>query len=269
MGLGTAYERWSLYRLLARWTDGRRVGTALEGPVDGVAGMPGLHLLPLALRGTRVTVAHESRDALGQVERVYWARGLTDRLELVTVTGNEPLRDHDRAFDLVLSFNALPLVASWRAYLESLFSCCAGLLFIVVTNPDSYGARLCRLLSRRGSSVIFDHEATRQETLVAEITRRGRVLSSTHVDCPWWPDLFVPAGQTLLGATVGRMPLAHLAPVKPSFTCDADTFPFAGDATCPAELAAAMRWHPAFDGYGPRLGALFGHHTAYLVERTD
>jgi hypothetical protein len=118
------------------------------------------------------------------------------------------------------------------------------------------------MLSRRDPPAIFDHEATRQEALVAELTRQGRILASTHVDCPWWPDLFVPAGQTLLGATVGG-----LAPVAPSFTYDADAFPFAGDAVCPAELAAALRWHPTFDDRGPRLGALFGHHLAYLVER--
>lgn len=263
MGLGTAYERWSFYRLLSRWTAERRIATAVEGPVDGVAGMPGLHLLPLARRGVRVTVVHSSPEALGQVEQVYRARGLTDRLELVH--GAEPLQDPDRSFDLVLSFNALPLVTSWRAYLEALLSCCAGLSIIVVTNPDSYGARLCRLFSRHGSKGLYDHEATRQEILLAELSRYGRILASTHVDCPWWPDLFVPPGQTLLGAMFGSLPLARLAPVKPSFTYDAGAFPFAGDATCPAELSAALSRHPTFDGGGRRLGALFGHHIAYLL----
>ena len=73
VGLGTAYERVAVYRLLDRWLRGRGIATAFEGPLDNMAGIPGLHLIGLARRGARVTVALGEPRWLDNVRAIYRA----------------------------------------------------------------------------------------------------------------------------------------------------------------------------------------------------
>ena len=268
-GLGTLYERRAVYRLLLDWTAGRHVETALEGPLDGVAGMPGLHLLPLARRGARVTVCHPEAGALEQVTRVYARCGLGGRLE--AIRADAPPRG--RLFDLVLSFNALPLVDDWRRYLDDLTGCAGGLLVLVASNPSSYGAVLCalaaRLRRRARGRALFDHPSTRPGVLLPELARHGRVLDRRYVDCPWWPDLFVPAGESLLGAVLGGLRLDRRSAGRPGArpSYDADGFPCAliDPPRGAPDPTRRLRWHPNLEGASPALGRLFGHHLAVLV----
>lgn len=283
VGLGAAYERYVTYRLIRAWLGSRGIRSATEGPVDGFAGMPGLHLIPLARLGIRVTVVHPHPAALEQVQRIYRRCGLTDQLE--TVLGDTPGGQH--TFDAVLSFNALPLIADWRTYVHALMACTRRYALFVVTNPNSYGAGLRRRLRslelKAPGPEPFEHEAARPDVLQEELSRAGRILESTFVDCPWWPDLFVPAGRTLAGESLGRLvgrarsvsghagarlvsAAARVAHETSSrFVHDEDSYPFCGDGA-PRTLVAALRRHPVFDGSHRRLGRLFGHHRAYLVE---
>jgi hypothetical protein len=285
VGLGTAYERFVTYRLIRTWLGSRGIRSAMEGPVEGFAGMPGLHLIPLARQGIRVTVVHPHPAALQQVRRIYQRCGLTNRLE--TVLGGAPGGQH--IADAVLSFNALPLLADWRAYVQTLMASCRHYALFVVTNPDSYGVGLRRLLRslelKAPGFELFEHEAARPDVLHKELSRAGRILESTFVDCPWWPDLFGPAGHTLIGETLGRLVgraravsghagarlvsaaarVAHETSYR--FVHDEDSFPFCSDGA-PRTLIAALRRHPVFDRSHRQLGRLFGHHRAYLVEVT-
>lgn len=261
VGLGTAYERLAVAGWLVRRAG--RPKTALEGPVDAMAGIPGLHLLPLARRGTRVTVVLPSRRAIAIVREVYARAGLVERLD-ARVDDRLPEGPHD----LVFAFNALPVVPDWRAYLAR--AAAAGeRLAVIVSNRDSYGALIRRgLRAARGAptgDALFDHESTDPATLEPELRRHGRVIARDFVDCPWWPDLFVEPGQTLVGGTLGR-----LRPVRPAtpgpFDYDAATFPWAHG--CPPELRRALRRHPVADGRAQALGRALGHHRAYLIDRS-
>ena len=138
VGLGTAYERLAAYRLIETWVADQPLRTAFEGPIDGMAGISGLHLLPLARRGTRVTVASTSQEASDWVRQTYARCGLTGNLEAVCL--DQPPKAG--TFDLVLSFNALPLVENWRGYLDALAGCTGRFLLAVLTNPHSYGVGL-------------------------------------------------------------------------------------------------------------------------------
>ncbi len=154
VGLGTAYERWAVYRLLGKWLETREIATALEGPVDGMAGIPGLHLVPAAARGARVTVLVPDAPAAETVRGVYATLGLADRLD-VRASAAWP----EETFDLVLTYNALPSVLDWKGYLAEAAARARRHLF-VVTHPASYGVfvrKALRLLrspdrSRRSSS---------------------------------------------------------------------------------------------------------------------
>jgi len=145
VGLGTGYERLAIWRLLERWLAGLPVRTACEGPVDGMAGMPGLHLVDRARQGTQVTVFHEDPGALDRVRQIYRLLGVEPALATAIA---RPGALPDRRFDLVLTFNALPAVGDWVAYLEGLAALASRYLVVCVTNPSSYGVAIRKLMRR-------------------------------------------------------------------------------------------------------------------------
>lgn len=257
VGLGTAYERLAIYRRLSAWFEGE-VENAVEGPVDGFAGIRGLHLLPLACRGCRVTVVAEDAAALDAVAAAYRRAGASERLTLL-----QSDRLPDATFDLVLDFNGLTNVGDWRAHLAMLARH-ARELALFVTHPLSYGAFAARALAllERGPHRPrqYEHEATRARRLEAELSAHGRIEDRAWVDCPWWPDLFVEAGTTLAEELRERLHLDRPAPA-PRFVYPASEFPYGGAP--PAELRRALRRHPVFDH--SRLAPLFAHHRAYRV----
>jgi hypothetical protein len=272
VGLGTAYERLAVYRLLDRWFGHRLPATALEGPVDGMAGMPGLHLLGLARRGVNVTVALPDAGALAGVEAVFRSAGAPSRLRtLQPSAGQMP----EGRYELVLSYNALPLVPDWRSYLAALAGLAGRFLVVAVTNPASYGVSIRkaqRRLERRRRQELFDHESTRTSVLEPELARMGRIAEHAYFDCPWWPDLFVATGERLLGASLKSLPgigsfLDTFAAKGPDpYRHTGDRFPMFEGLPGHSELLRALRRHPTFDGLGKRAGRAFGHLHAYLVE---
>jgi hypothetical protein len=273
VGLGTAYERLAVYALLDRWFAGVGLRSALEGPVDGMAGMPGLHLIGLARQGVNVTVALPHMRALGIVRRTYRLLGIEERL--TTLCAADPGEIPGR-FDLVLTYNALPLVVQWRSYLTRLAALVARTLLVSVTNPSSYGVmlrRLQRTLEPRRTPELFDHPSTRNSELRPTLDRLGTVEDSAFVDCPWWPDLFVPTGQTLWQGTIGRLPgLGALVrnrsatSARPGrFTYTPEHFPLFPGQPGHEDLTKALARHPVFDQRGAWLGAAFGHHRAHRI----
>ncbi|MGE3635906.1 MAG: hypothetical protein AB7P00_38725, partial [Sandaracinaceae bacterium] len=256
-GLGTLYERWAIYRLLDRW--GRGATTALEGPIDGMAGMEGLHLMGLCHLGAHVTCVQPDAAARDRVRTAYAAGAISDRL---TVREDLP---KEAAFDLVLSFNAPPYADDWRGYLGELARRSRRWLIVFVTHPYSYGTWIRRGLRRVEGGLrereLFDHEACRPAVMEAELRRHGTIEAQAFVDCPWWPDLFVRPGQTLLSATWGRLGRT-VSPARSAYTFGPSDFPFARGALEP-DLARALARHPGFDG--TRLAGVFAHHRAYRV----
>lgn len=280
VGLGTAYERVAIYHLFERWAENRNIETALEGPTDGMAGIPGLHLLGLARKGTRVTVALPDTEALDTVRAIYRLHGVEDRLTTLEVLGDESTLPGN--YDLVLTYNALPLVENWRSYLERLAERASRFFLVSVTNPYSYGVgirKLQRLVESAREPELFDHDSIRPSVLGPFLDRFGCIVEHEHLDCPWWPDLFVPTGQTLIGATLTRLPIvgewiaARIPSESPQrngapepYLYGRDRFPLFEDGPGYEELAAALKRHPVFDGKGALLGRLFGHHHAYLIQ---
>src|SRR5271166_725082 len=119
LGLGTAYERVAIYKLLDRWSRDLSIQSACEGPLDGMAGIAGLHLLGLARRRISVTVCLPEQEALDRVRTLYRRLGVESRLT-TRVLSAETIPTEPT--DILLSYNALPYVADWRAYLDRLFA---------------------------------------------------------------------------------------------------------------------------------------------------
>jgi hypothetical protein len=258
VGLGSAYERWAVYELLARWLAEDPPATALEGPLDGMAGIPGLHLLPAAARGTRVTVIVPDEEGAEIVRGVYRTVGLEGQLDVRAGTAWP-----DETFDLVLTYNALPVMPDWRSYLAEAAAHARRQLFVSVTHPASYGVFLRKVLRLAQPGDVapepFDHSSSSPRILEAEINRFGRITGDAYVDCPWWPCLSVETGETLLSGTLSRLPFgarfrrgpaaaAPPAPGEEPFLYGPGRFPFFGGDGWADELEPALRRHPNLEG---------------------
>ncbi|HQR44983.1 MAG TPA: hypothetical protein PLB02_05125 [Thermoanaerobaculia bacterium] len=276
VGLGTAYERWAVYALLTKWLAPLGTSTALEGPVDGMAGIPGLHLLPAAVGGARVTVVVPDSEAADVVRGVYRTVGVEDRLE-VRVASDWP----DGRWDVVLTYNALPSVPDWKGYLGEAARRAGRRLLVSVTHPASYGVlvRKTLRLAQPGPRPIelFDHPSTKPGVLEPELTRYGTIVGDAYVDCPWWPDLFVETGETLLTGTLSRLPFGRRFRRGPAAPPSAETvepflygpgrYPFFGGTGWAEEMEPALRRHPNLEGSRFRvLARLLAHHRIRAVE---
>jgi hypothetical protein len=272
LGLGTAYERVAIYRLFDRWSEGLQVASACEGPIDGMAGMPGLHLLAFARRGVDVTVCLSDEDALARVRALYGHQGVASRLSTRVLAADAIPGGR---FDVLVSYNALPYVDDWRGYLRRLLEADARWFFIVVSNPVSYGTylrRAQRAVRRETVTELFDYECTRRAAIEPE--RYGRVVSHEYLDCPWWPDFLLPARTNLAGDLLGRVKaLAGRRSTSaggdpPRFVFDEEHYPFFADQPGHAETLRSMRLHPVFDRAPLPVARFFGHLHGYLVEKS-
>jgi hypothetical protein len=271
VGLGTAYERLVIYRLLDRWFADRPVSTALDGVVDGMGGIPGVHLLGLARRGTKVTVCLPDRKALSIVRDIYRTVGVEDKLVPIEAAGPGAGK-----FDLVMTFNALQEVDDWRAHVQKLAGWSGRWLVVSVTSPFSWGVqvrKLQRLIQPAGRPERYAHPAVFPANLVPELQRVGRIVDEAYVDCPWWPDHVVSAGTSIFDALSARVPLIGAQIASRARRGDPDAFRF-GPGRFPyfegmpgyEELLRLLAKHPAFDGRGSLLGRVFGHHHAWLID---
>jgi hypothetical protein len=273
VGLGTAYERVAVYRLFDRWFAERPVATAFEGPLDNMAGIPGMHLVGLARGGARVTVGLGEQRWLDNVRAIYRRLGLDRELTTSLIQPSDELPSN--AYDLTLTYNALPIVDDWRNLLERVARASRRWLVVALTNPSSYGVwvrKLLRPLEGTHREELFDHVSTAPATIEAELARLGSVVEHAYFDCPWWPDLFVDAGESLLGATLKRLPVigglvnkpGGRAPIAPNrYVYGAQDFPLLDGGP---ELDRALARHPVFDHRPQAVARTFGHLHAYLVQ---
>ena len=160
-GLGTAYERFCFYQLMAKWAAEYGVESALEGPVDGMAGIRGVHCVGLAREGVSVVVA-VANDATAEIAREVYADarpGGRPAGVQVRVVNPSRVADLPRA-DLVLVYHALPFVDDWRGYLRSVGALARKVLIVTTCNPDNWGAAALTLVGReRAPGVLEDGDS--------------------------------------------------------------------------------------------------------------
>ncbi len=275
-GLGTAYERWCFMQRLDAWATEYGAETALEGPVDGMAGISGVHLAGLARRGLRVTSASLTSEKARLAGEVYASAG--GPVSDVRVVA-DPMRAADELppADLVLAYHALPLVDDWRAYLRVLARLARKVLVVTVCNPDNWGVAMIRAAGRlRGRRDLEAPESWRTDALAPELWSLGRVREHVYFDAPWWPDLQVAPGQSLLDRARqllnprrGAMRFTaeeHGARLAERFVYGPRRWPYLGGEGWVDELLPALLRHPGFDGHGGRLGARVAHLHGFVVD---
>jgi hypothetical protein len=277
-GLGTAYERWRFYRLLDKWATDYDAKSALEGPVDGMAGVGGVHLVGLARRGVRTTSALPSAEKADVARAVYERAGVSEEDVDVRVVADLVHAAQELApSDLVVMYHALPLMHDWRAYLRGFARLAKKVLIVTVCNPDNWGVAAIRVGSAlRGIRDIEPPAVWRTEVLAPELWNVGRVREHVYFDAPWWPDLQVTAGQTLVDRarqllrqrrsdvrfTAGE----HGAKLAERFVYGPAKWPYFGGEGWTEELEPALKRHPAFEDVRPSLGRRLAHLHAFVID---
>ncbi|MEI7893442.1 MAG: hypothetical protein WCI05_10135 [Myxococcales bacterium] len=255
-GLGTAYERYCFYQQLGRWADLYDVHSVLEGPIDGMAGVSGVHGVGLALRGIPVTSVLPTASKAATARGVYARAGAKADVQVLEDLAH--IEQLPKA-DLVIAYHALPLVDDWRSYLRCLAGRANKIVVVTVCNPSNWGVSLIRGVARlRGLTGMSPPETWRTEVLAPELWELGRVREHVYFDAPWWPDLQVSAGQTLVDRV---RQLFRQEPTRVEFTAKqegatlserfvygSNCWPYFGGPRWVDELLPALLRHPGFDG---------------------
>lgn len=267
-GLGTTYERFAVYNWLESLADRYVFHTILEGPGDGVAGIPGIHSLPLAQRGCQVTVALAEEDELRLARRAWNAQGCLPQAEFVRARGLcSPFDSH--SFDLAWNFNRLPFLDPPALVAEmSRVSC--RYVALIVPNRHNYGFPARRLYHRRtglawpyGDIAVMDPDTVKRLLKDAQL----RVLEVRWVDVPWWPDIIDPV-EWLRAMIPGAGRLRRASHTRNHNYCwTADTLPYF-DPVGHADVHRRMHRLGFLERWGgPRW--FFAHHFAILAERNN
>lgn len=276
-GLGTAYERWCFYQRMDKWAAEYGVQTALEGPIDGMAGVSGVHLVGLARRGVRVTAALPSEEKARIARSVYERAGAAGAADVRVVADPSSAVDGLPAADLVVAYHALPLLDDWRTYLRAIARLAKKVLVVTVCNPDNWGVAAIRVAARlRGRRDVEPPETWRTDVLSPELWQAGRVREHFYFDAPWWPDLQVAPGQSLshrarqlVGQRRGDLRFTageHGARLAERFVYGADKWPYFGGDGWIDDLLPALLRHPGFDGTGWKLLSRVAHLHGFVVD---
>jgi len=267
-GLGTAYERWCFYQLVDEWAREYGVTSALEGPVDGMAGIRGVHCVGLARRGVRVVSAAPNEACANASRAVYAAaapRGDVD-VRVVDAASVSELPPSD----LVLVYHALPFVDDWSGYLRALGKLARKVLIVATCNPANWGFTAVSLLGR-----VQAPEVWKTETLAPALWELGRVREHAYFDAPWWPDLPVAPGQSLadrLRQMFVRRGGARFAPpdrdmvLARRFVYGPERWPYFGGPGWIDELQPALLRHPCFEGSRRKIVERMAHLHAFVVD---
>jgi hypothetical protein len=255
-GLGTAYERYCFYQLLDSWAKQFEVETFLEGPVDGMAGVAGVHGVGLAQRGVKVVSAVPTHEHADVARGIYAACNAPAEITVLSGEDPESIASLPKS-DMVVCYHALSFVDDWRSYLKTVASLAKKVLVVTVCNPDNWGVAMIRTLARlRGVKGMEAPESWQKDILAPELWQLGRVREHTYFDCPWWPDLQVSAGQSLTDR-LKKMSFAkgfkftdtpEESQLAASFVYGTERWPYFGGPGWVDELLPALLKHPCFEG---------------------
>lgn len=267
-GLGTTFERFAIYKWLESVADRYAVHAVLEGPGDGVAGIPGIHSIPLARRGCEVTVALQEPTEAALARRAWAAQGCLARGNFVCVRGLS-LPFPSRCFDLVWNFNRLPFLDP-PVLVKEMARLSSRYVALVVPNRRNYGFPARRLYHRRtrlpwpyGNTAVMDPDTV--QGLLEEA--RLRVLEALWLDVTWWPDLLDPAAW--LTAMVPWTGWLLFRTLRDGYRWEPEDLPYFDPLTY-ADVHRRMRRLCWLERVRPALLQVpFAHHFAVLAVRED
>jgi hypothetical protein len=278
-GLGTAYERYCFYERMEAWRTRYGIESMLEGPVDGMAGIHGVHGVGMARKGVKVTSALVTEEEATIARDVYARNAGGEGGSFVVRGGVAPSVAAIESLpmaDLVLCYHALPFVDDWQTYARAMAARARKLFVVAICNPDNWGVSAVKLLALARGNSVRPPDVWHTKTLAPVLWSLGRVREHAYFDCPWWPDMPVAAGQSVSDrlkqlAFGKRKDVGLQAPVEAKladkFVYGPDKWPYFGeDAAWTTELLPALLRHPGFDGGSSKWLAKVAHLHAFVVD---
>jgi hypothetical protein len=252
-GLAVAYERWCFAQRLAGWVEAFQATSALEGPLDGIDGIAGVHGVSLAARGLTLTSAVAS-DAEAEIARAVYAAGAPGVTVDVRVTATSEIGALPQA-DLVIAYRALAAVADVEGYLRALAGRAKKALIVVVDNPAHW--------ARRGGVTAADGDTPALARIAWAL---GRVRDHAYFDAPWWPETGAARGALRSRAGAWLFARAGVAPDADRFVYGPERWPHQGGDGWATELLPALRGAPSLEGRAAGTLRRFAHRHAFVVD---
>ena len=203
-GLGLVYERFVLNDFLLALRRKYGLGSVLEAPIYGMAGVSGINSVALAQAGAAVTLVDDHPGRLAGVERIWGELGLEASFVHHDEWGRLPFPDG--AFDLAWNWAALWHLSDGSpegsdrpvALLRELARLSRKLVFVAMPNRVQVGYLLRKYVLEREFVQHVDEQW-------ADIGRVRRVLEDVGLrivrqgvlDVPPWPDTVMPASEVL------------------------------------------------------------------------
>jgi hypothetical protein len=268
-GLSTAHERLCIYRWLGAWAKEYGATTALEGPLDGFAGIRGVHCAGLASTDIKVVSAVTNDDAAQVAKNVYARAAPSGSVDIRVVPETTDLSHFLPPSDLVVTCDALALVHDWKTYLQSLRQLTNKVLVVVVRNPQFLG-----VMSGGTSSYSTDRATGGIETLAPVLWELGRVREHQYVAASPLSELVSAPIRTLVAR--GRSVLAsnwnaHAATKTENvqlgtYSYGPERWPYFGSETWTEELRPVLLQRARAERGNPRYRRWLARMHAFVVD---
>lgn len=198
-GLGLVYERFVLNDFLDDLRRKYTIGSVLEAPLYGMAGVSGINSYALAKAGVDVTLVDDTPERLAGVERI-WRENLQQPVNLVGVQPDEwgRLPFADNSFDMAWCWAALWYIPDPAGLLRELARVSRNIVFVAMPNNIQVGYWMRKLIIDREFFAHHDErwtETGRIRRLLAEA--KVRFVDEGVLDTPPWPDTVMPANEVL------------------------------------------------------------------------
>jgi hypothetical protein len=265
-GLGTIYERLSIYALLEKLAGELNIRSSLEGPIDGITGVNGINSIALARSGVQTTVVLPAINLIRYAKLFYEIENC--HADFVC-SRDLVLR---RKFDLVWNFNCLPQREDHEAILEQMTRCSRRFILVFTSNTRNYGFWIHRLHHKVEKEPWYhgDIQVMNARKISTVLQKMGfRTIRPLCVDVPWWPDIDSPIEEVTGSLLPFLKPFLKKSRRLEIYKYNHENFPYFQKERRSAILRV-LKSHPNFESSRiPYLKLLFAHHRGILAEKMD
>lgn len=197
-GLGLVYERFVLNDFLEDLRRRHAIGSVLEAPIYGMAGVSGINSIPFAQAGCAVTLIDDTPDRAAQVRRIWAELGLHPTITPISPDqwGSLPLPDN--SVDLAWNWAALWYLPDAAALLREMARVSRKLVFVAMPNTLQVGYWMRKLLLDRAFFPTIAERWVNIGRVRRTLAAAGvNIIATGVLDVPPWPDTVMPANEVL------------------------------------------------------------------------
>jgi hypothetical protein len=266
-GIGTSYERLSIYTLTERLGRELNIQSSLEGPIDGITGINGINSIALARLGVQATVMLPDMKLIQYAKRYYEIENCQSNVKFIC-SSDLALRGQ---FDLVWNFNCLPQREDHETVLEQMARCSRKYIMVFTSNTRNYGFWIHRLhhFVEKEHWYHGDIQVMNTRKISASLRRMGfRTIRKLFVDVPWWPDIDSPIEEVAASFFPFLKRFLKKSRRLEIYKYNHENFPYFHQERR-NKLLKVLNSHPNFESSVLPLQLIFAHHRGILAEKMD